>query len=460
MIYNLDTANSSSTAFIDDNGITLTYGELTHFIKAHANLLPRRSLIFILGDNVTPVASFFCACIENGWVPLMLNPAIEDSLLDVYLKIYKPQAIFSSIKKSFKQEVLLDLEGYKLYSYNQEKIELYDNLSLLLPTSGSTGSPKLVRHSYENLSFSANSVSTFYNLSSNDVGLALLPIYYTMGLSIITSHLQVGAKVVLTNYALTDRNFWTLLKEQAITVLTGVPYTFEVLFKMRFERITLPSLRIITQGGGKLSESLWSSLVTYAQNKNAEFIATYGQTEGTARMAYLEPSKASLKRGSIGKAIPGGSFEIWDENEMLITESAQEGELIYKGKNVTLGYAENQADLKLGDLRKGILKTGDVVTRDAEGFVFIVGRMKRFLKIYGLRISLDEIELLIKNKFDIDCYAAGDDTILKVYVTDAGILPEVKTWLSTTINLYHQAIEVLYIEEIRRNTSGKIIFTQ
>jgi acyl-coenzyme A synthetase/AMP-(fatty) acid ligase len=458
MIYNLENANPESVAFVDDKGLMLTYGELVHFINENAVLLPKRSLVFILGDNSTPVASFLCACLENGWVPLLLNKDIEDALLDVYLNKYKPQAIFSANKNFLYRELLFEWNNYKLYTYNQDKSLLNDTLSLLLPTSGSTGSPKLVRHSYTNLSFSAKSVSKIYNLTSNDVGLALLPIYYTMGLSIITSHLQVGAKIVLTNYPLTDRNFWNLLKEQHITVLTGVPYTFEVLFKMRFERVLLPSLRIITQGGGKLSEVLWSALVTYAATKNIEFIATYGQTEGTARMAYLEASKAATKQGSIGKAIPGGSFEVWDEKENAITAEAQSGELIYKGENVTLGYAENQEDLLLGDLRNGILKTGDVVKRDAEGYIFIVGRMKRFLKIYGLRISLDETELLIKNKFDIDCYAAGDDTILKIYVTDAGIMDAIKTWLSSTINLFHQAIEMIHIEKIERNASGKIIF--
>ena len=460
MIYNLDTANPENIAFVDDKNQILTYGELIKFIQTISILLPPRSLVFILGDNTTAVASFFCACIENEWVPLLLNKDIDADLLQTYLDKYKPNAIFSSKEQSSEKNVLFQWEDYNLYSYSDQTHLLYEELSLLLPTSGSTGSPKLVRHSYRNLSFSAKSVSEFYNLTSNDVGLALLPIYYTMGLSIITSHLQVGAKVVLTNYPLTDRNFWNVLKEQAITVLTGVPYTFEVLFKMRFERVVLPSLRIITQGGGKLSENLWTSLVNYAESKNVEFFATYGQTEGTARMAYLDPSKAASKLGSIGKAIPGGTLEIWDQENNLITTTEQEGELVYKGGNVTLGYAETIADLHLGDNRNGILKTGDVVKRDSEGFIFIVGRMKRFLKIYGLRISLDETELLIKNKFGVDCYAAGDDTILKIYITDETLLSEIKAWLSNTINLFHQAIEIIYIEEIKRNSSGKIIFNQ
>jgi len=460
MKFNLDRADPLTIAFIDDNSNVLSYGQLVSLIKENASLLPKRSLVFILGTNSTAVASFFCACIENGWVPLLLNADIDKSLLNSYLGKYQPNAIFTSNNTDLGEEIIWIMNDYKLCVYNSSPIPLYEELSLLLPTSGSTGSPKLVRHSYENLAFSANSVSQFYNLSSEDVGLALLPIYYTMGLSIITSHLQVGAKVVLTNYPLTDRNFWNLLKEQQITVLTGVPYTFEVLFKMRFERVSLPSLRIITQGGGKLSENLWNALLAYAESKKVEFIPTYGQTEGTARMAFLEPTKVSIKPGSIGKAIPGGSFEVWDENETLTTSTEKSGELVYKGGNVTLGYAQNQSDLILGDLRHGTLKTGDIVKQDAEGYIFIVGRLKRFLKIYGLRISLDEVELLIKNKFEIDCYAAGDDHSLKIYVEDRSLISEIKTWLSITINLFHQAIEVLHIDKIERNSAGKIIFNK
>jgi len=458
MIYNLDKANPNHIAFVDDDNLVVTYGDLVHFITKNKNLLPTRSLVFILADNSSAVASFLCACLENRWVPLLLNKDINLELLEVYLTKFKPYALFSSDEKYVEKEVLFEWGKYRLCLNSQEQTILYEELSLLLPTSGSTGSPKLVRHSYTNLIFSAKSVSQFYQLTSNDVGLVLLPIYYTMGFSIITSHLQVGAKLVLTNYPLTDRGFWNVLKEQHVTVLTGVPYTFEVLFKMRFERVLLPHLRIITQGGGKLSQSLWTALVNYSESKNIEFIATYGQTEGTARMAYLDSSKASIKQGSIGMAIPGGTFELWDENENVITSLDQNGELVYKGENVTMGYAENLEDLQLGDLRNGILKTGDIVRRDSEGFIFIIGRMKRFLKIYGLRISLDEVEFLIKNKFSIDCYATGDDKLLKVFITESANLQEIKTWLSSTIQLFHQAIEIVHIDKINRNSSGKIIF--
>ena len=227
---------------------------------------------------------------------------------------------------------------------------------------------------------------------------------------------------------------------------------------MRFERVKIPSLRIVTQGGGKLSDILWDKLVSYAVSNNVQFIPTYGQTEGSARMSYLDSHYTLSKKGSIGKAIPNGTFEVWDSQGNPIPQTEAEGELIYKGGNVTMGYAENLSDLIKGDERQGVLHTGDIVRRDVDGFYYIVGRSKRFLKIFGLRISLDEVELLLKNNFELDCYCSGTDEMLIVYINRENVLSDVKSWLSQKLNLFHQAIEVKYIPEIPRNDTGKVIF--
>lgn len=148
-----------------------------------------------------------------------------------------------------------------------------------------------------------------------------------------------------------------------------------------------------------------------------------------------------------------------DMAEIEIEEIAASGELVYIGPNVTLGYATKLSDLAHGDDFKSVLKTGDIVQRDKDGFYFIIGRKSRFLKIYGFRVSLDEVEHLIKNNFLVDCYASGNDSLLSVYVDDYSVLSEIKHWLVKKTNLFHQAIEVNYIPEIPRNLSGKVIIT-
>ncbi|MCF8427116.1 MAG: AMP-binding protein [Bacteroidia bacterium] len=461
MIFDIDIKEPSTVALKDDGGNILKYGELANILRDKSDILPKRSLVFVLADNSTSVVSFLITCFENKWVPLLLNGDLDSLLLENYIHTYKPNAIFSmGLNLGLDVYKTIGWDNYKIDSINSENLDLHDDLSFLLPTSGSTGSPKLVRHSYNNIIFSAKSVSSFFEIQTSDVGLGILPVYYTMGFSVITSHLQAGAKVVLSNYSLTDRGFWDILKNDGITILTGVPYTFEVMFKMRFERIKIESLRIISQGGGKLSESLWNGLQVYAEKNNIQFIPTYGQTEGTARMSYLESESVKEKIGSIGKAIPGGYFDILGENNTIIEEIEASGELIYRGDNVTLGYAEALQDLSKGDERFGVLNTGDIVRRDKDSFYFIIGRKKRFLKIFGLRISLDEVESLIKNNFETDCYASGDDTSLKVFTTNIDIVDELKMWLSSKLNLFHQAIHIDFIEEIPRNTAGKVIFNK
>jgi len=462
MIFNIDLRQSGSIALKDDNGLVLTYEELAKIIQGSHGMLSERSLVLILAHNDVPTASFLLSCLEKGWVPLLVNSNIDELLLNEYILKYRPNAIFSGDVEKYSR-LLKCLQKKKwfdssIFILNQEKHELNRNLSLLLPTSGSTGSPKLVRHSYDNLRISAESVSEFFKFTPSDVGLATLPIYYTMGLSVVYSLLSAGAQVRLSNYSITDREFWNVLKSEEVSVLTGVPYSFDLLFKMRFERIKIPSLRIISQGGGKLSDAVWEKLVIYAEQNNLQFIPTYGQTEGTARMSFLDSKYTNTKKGSIGKAIPNGSFEIWDALDRPIEEMVATGELIYKGGNVTLGYAEDLNDLKKGDERFGILRTGDIVRRDVDGFYYIIGRSKRFLKIFGLRISLDEIELLIKNHFQIDCYCSGSDELLEIYVNREDLLEEIKFWLVKKINLFHNVVQVNYIVEIPRNNIGKVIF--
>lgn len=461
MIFDLEKKATNAIALKDDQNHVLTYGALVSKIEDSSSLLPERSLVFVLSDNTTQVVSFLTACLENKWVPLLLNKDLDLELFENYISTFKPNAIFHSsttIESNYSIKRNHEWGDYKIAVLDESKYQIFNKLSFLLPTSGSTGSPKLVRHSYENLSFSAKSVSEFFKLSTNDIGLAALPAYYTMGFSVITSHLQSGAQVRLTNYSLTEKGFWEILKNEDITTITGVPYTFDVLFRMRFERVKMTALRIITQGGGKLYNNLWESLVQYAQKNEIEFIPTYGQTEGTARMSYLASKYTQDKKGSIGKPIPNGNFEIWDENGQLLKEIEAEGELIYRGNNVTLGYAEKLSDLEKGDERGGVLQTGDIVKRDSDGFYYIIGRKKRFLKIFSLRISLDEIEVMLRNTFGIDCYASGTDSLLQIYITEENRENEIKYWLSKKIDLFHQTIEIKYLKEIPRNASGKVIF--
>lgn len=456
----IDKVEATKIAAIDDQERQLSYGDLVDLCDKTQQTIQERSLVFHFSENSVDSLSSYMACIHAKAVPLLLSPQTDRDLINTLIDKYEPNYIVAPhrICHYFDGEVLTENGDYRLIKLSVKKHQLYEELALLLPTSGSTGSPKLVRHSYENLESSAKNVSHFFGLVEQDKAFLFLPMYYTMGLSVIHSHLKVGATVVLTKSAMTDAKFWSLLKESSPTIFTGVPYSYEILKKLRFFRMKLPSLRIITQGGGKLSEELYNDCLNFAEINNIEFIPTYGQTEGSARMAYLEPSMAASKKGSIGRAIPNGTLSIIDDKGQESFEGAAAGEMVYRGPNVTLGYANTIEDLDTGDEHQGVLYTGDLVERDDDGYYFIVGRKSRFLKLYGIRVALDEIENLITESFDVECACGGNDQKMIVLITKADLMQKVSDFLVTKTGLFHQSFEVKFVDEIPRNETGKVVF--
>lgn len=453
-------ANPKQLAAIDDQGEQISYAELVAFCEESQKQIDARSLVFHFSENAVDSLAYYMACMHAKAVPLLLSPQTEEGLIQTLLKKYQPNYIIAPqrICHYFDGDLISEKGNYRLIKLNSVKHQLYEELALLIPTSGSTGSPKLVRHSYLNLESSANNVSKFFHFDSSDKAFCFLPMYYTMGLSVIHSHLYVGGTVVLIKSAMTDAIFWKMLKESEATNITGVPYSFEILKKLRFFRMKLPFLRIITQGGGKLSEELYEDCLNFADQNNINFVPTYGQTEGTARMAYVEPEMAATKKGSIGKAIPNGELSIVNEQGQESFEGEDEGEMVYRGSNVTLGYAKKLEDLNLKDERNGLLFTGDLVRRDKDGFYYIIGRKSRFLKLYGIRVALDEIESLIATAFNTECACGGTDEKMVVLSTAPNINKQISDFIVEKTGLFHQSFEVKYVDKIPRNETGKVIF--
>jgi acyl-coenzyme A synthetase/AMP-(fatty) acid ligase len=221
----------------------------------------------------------------------------------------------------------------------------------------------------------------------------------------------------------------------------------------------LPSLRTMTQAGGRLAPELHREFAQYAAETGRSFVVMYGQSEATARMSWLPPEKSLEKCGSIGIAIPGGRFELVDPEGQTINEPDTTGELVYYGENVTLGYAESAEDLPRGDERGGVLATGDLARRDAEGYYYIVGRKNRFLKMFGNRVGLDEVERLLKDRFPgTDCACAGRDDQMYVFATAGAPLEEMKRYLAETTGLYHTSLRLCEIPEIPKNEAGKTLY--
>lgn len=462
MILNIDRQPSEKSAAIDANGSAITYGELCLFAKEVSSYMAPRSLVFMMTENTIGGIAWIMGLLESKNVPLVLNAHTEDELFANMMDIYRPAYIcvpsgnplvekYSRVKEAY---------GYALLVTGDEQCPMHEELSHLLPTSGSTGSPKLVRHKYENIDAAALNISTFFELTPEDRPLLVLPLYYTMGLSIVFSHLYAGATVLITNQNMTDRAFWAFIKDQKATSFTGVPYSYEILNLMRFFRMDLPDLKLLTQGGGKMPKALNLKFAEYCRDNGKKWIATYGQSEGTARMAWLPAEYAIDKVGSIGISVPNGELSLVDMDGNLITAPNVPGEMCYRGKNVTMGYARKREDLMLGDERNGYMKTGDLAYRDEDGCYYIVGRMGRFLKLFGMRIGLDECEQIIKAKFPIECACTGTDEKMYVYITDESLRGDVKDELVAKTKLVATAFEIKVIPAIPKNEAGKTLYSK
>ena len=459
MFLNIDRHDTSRVAAIDDSCRRITYGEMVAFVGEFSKALPKRTLIFILSENSIGSLLGYVASLSNRIVPLILSVKTEYGLFSHLKELYHPEYIWmpKGVLEQYGGEVVFEAWDYVLVKTGLATPPLYDDLSLLLPTSGSTGSPKLVRHSYRNIEANAENVKNLFGLTSDERAMAILPMHYTMGLSVIASHLKAGATLLLSGRSLLDANFGKMLKEERATSFTGVPYSFELLMKLRFTRMDLPDLKIITQGGGKLTPEMFSALAKYAEDNGKKFIPTYGQSECTARMAYLPPELASTKICSIGIAEPGGKLSLVEDDGRETFEGEGTGEMVYRGENVTLGYATCPEDLMKGDENHGVMHTGDLARRDADGCYYIVGRLKRFLKIFGLRIGLDEIENLVKAQFGTDCLCSGTDELLTVNVTIKGKRNAIVDFIEEKTHLFRRAIEVCEVDSIARNETGKVI---
>lgn len=458
MFLDLDKKRQDAVTAISDTGETVTYGECVTFVNIMKDLLPERSLIFSLCHNRIGSLMGYVAFLASKNVPLLLSGDLDKELLSYLLDTYMPNFLWlpEEMAGEFEGKVIISKYGYVLLSYADNKIDLYPDLALLLTTSGSTGSPKLVRQTYVNIESNAKSIMTYLELDETERPITMLPMNYTYGLSVINSHLLAGAAILMTDESYAQKKFWEFFKSQEATSIVGVPFTYEILKKLRFFRMELPSLRYMTQAGGKLLPELHKEYAEYAIANQKRFYVMYGQTEATARMSYLPYEHSLEKYGSMGIAIPGGKFRLIDIDGKEITIPDEVGELVYEGPNVTLGYAECQQDLAKGDERNGILVTGDMAKMDADGYYYIVGRKKRFLKIYGNRVNLDEIERMIQSNFEgIECACVGEDDHMQIYVTKAGIEEGVTKFISAKTGLNWKAFEVHYIAEIPKNESGK-----
>lgn len=414
-------------AFIEEER-TLSYKNFALEIEKFNATFPKTKQLVAMemGQDIDSIVTYV-SLFHAGHTLLMVDPSLGSEKKEYIYENYKPNYIYTKgkcIKRGDKEH------------------KLHSELTLLLPTSGSTGSVKYVRLSKQNIYANADAITQYLPLNKDDITITTLPLYYSYGLSVLHTYLEVGATLICSDEPITSKKFWQIFRTMECTNFNGVPFHYEILSKLKITREQFQSLRFLTQAGGKLNKNYVEEFAHWAQEIKALFFVMYGQTEATARISYLPPSKLLRKPTSIGNAIPDGKLFI------------QEGELVYEGKNVMLGYASSLEDLAKGDENRGRLYTGDLGSVDDEGDFYIIGRKKRFIKIYANRINLDEIEQTCKSDKK-DVVVVGMDDQMTFLYKDENI-EDLKAYVFEKYRAYKRAIKFQHIDEFIVTSSGKI----
>jgi long-chain acyl-CoA synthetase len=414
-----------------------------------AGIGQERALVALVCALSVESIAAYVALLARGHVPLLIDSDLQlrDSIR--LYQIYRPDWI-------------LDPTAGRLTSYGHGSTEVHPELGLLLSTSGSTGSPKLVRLSLTGLQANAEGISSFLGIGIEDRAMLNLPINYSYGMSVLNSHFLSGASICACPASVAQPEYWSELRDNQVTSISGVPFQYEALKRLGLMDKDLPHLRKAMQAGGRLRPELGLEFGRWAERTGRQFYIMYGQTEAGPRIAGLPPEYAATAPDAVGTAIPGVSIALLDQAGAEVKQGMP-GEIRVSGPSVMLGYATCAADLALGDQTSRIHMTGDIGMFGDDGLLRIVGRRSNILKIYGKRIDIDEISVHISDMgYDVLCFGEDDKISILIernstYSNEIHIpLGELRTTLVRQLNLPSRAVEIRQCEPLTRPQNGKL----
>ncbi|QVL50125.1 MAG: AMP-binding protein [Thiocapsa sp.] len=436
------------------DGWALSYRELTDSADAFAASLDggsAKELGAIFCRNSPQAIAAYLGALRHGDAVMLLNARMDAGHLEALMRAYRPDWVYEPRERHSQlgKGRVREQWGWRLWQPRASRIEeaIHADLALLLSTSGTTGSPRMVRLSQTNLASNAAAIVAALGIDAEDRALAALPMHYAYGLSVLNSHLHAGAALVVTEESPVEAGFWQTVAGRQVTTLPGVPMTYQMLMRLNPGPRALASVRSLTVAGGPLAEHLVERMADWCDASGARFHVMYGQTEATARMSVLPPGMLRSKPGSVGLAIGAGRLSL-----------SPGGELLFAGPNVMMGYALAREDLALGDCMGGRLATGDLGRIDDDGCAYVSGRLKRMLKIHGHRVSLDVLEQGLETLLRLPVAVAGEDDRLVVYLEagSAKAVGSARDALTRRYRLPPSAFEVQVLSELPRTINGKL----
>lgn len=417
-----------SARLVFDEGISVSGADLTARIDSVAAglaALPPGPVFCGMRNDLTSMLRYLAA-FQTGRPIALLDPQLPAETLHDMAVRYQPTALLG-----FDADVA---------PAPREAPDPHPDLALLMATSGSTGNPKLVRLSRAALLANAASIVESLAIDADEIAPTSLPLHYIYGLSVANSHLHAGATLVLTDASVMERTFWSLFDQQRCSSLAAVPYQYELLHKLRFAPEDHPSLRAMTQSGGTPR----TELILHFAARIDRFYKMYGTTEAAPRMTVLPPDQLVEKASSVGPAVPGGQVSIEDD------------EIVYRGQNVMMGYAEHAGDLARGDDMGGVLHVGDLGRLDEESYLYVTGRMKRLAKVFGVRINLDDVERMLLDLGPVAATIGDDKIVIWAEGADASSCSSLAKRLGTQMQLHWSGFDVRGVDRLPLLRTGKI----
>ena len=461
-----------SPALIADTGVTVTYRDLTA-LSAETEAAIRRCvdwdavdkpLVMLICRNTMGALSGYAVLADSGYPVLPVSAELASGMRRELMNAYRPGLLLLPEEMRGEYPAMGEvccLRDYVLLKTNyMDRFPIHPDLGLLITTSGSTGSAKFVRQSRENLRFNAAVLADILHITPADRTITALPLQYTYGQSVLHANLRSGAAMVVTKSGVMDPEFWDLFEAENVTCFHGVPNTYEMLHHIGLFEEEFPSLRTLSQAGGKLSRELQEYYARYAAENGKRFIIMYGQSEATAAISWLPPEDALRKPGSVGRVVPGGSIRLIDGAGNPVENPRVRGELVYRGPNVAMGYAQRGEDLNKADEWHGEIRTGDLAEADEDGYLTITGRLKRFIKLAGHRVSLDEIDSMIMDELNIPSVSVGTDDCLTVFVTGEQEKEMVAAFIPRVLSAARGSLRVLTVPAFPKNEGGKILYSE
>lgn len=406
-----------------------------------------RGVVVILCDRSPETVIAYTGALRAGLAPFLVDGAAAPAAIARTIEAYRPAYLFSptgAAPEGFAPQAKIGATGVLFTAMQAVETDLHPDLALLIPTSGSTGDPKSVRITGPNLQSCTDAICDYLAMTEDRVAVSLLPLHYSYGLSVLHNVMNVRGRIALTNLSVLDRSFFGFCEAQGVTDIAGVPFIFDILRRARLPEGLARALVCVTQAGGRLDPKVTKHFLERFAGTGTRYFTMYGQTEAAPRIAYVPPEAGLDKLGSVGVPISCGRAHIDGEGE---------GELIYAGANVALGYAQSRADLARGDEFQGVLRTGDLATIDADGFITITGRLKRFVKLHGISVNLDHLESVLKSA-GIDCMVVGRENRVTVCYRGCDFA-EVSAAMARNFSFHPSTLALREVDPLPRTAAGK-----